>query len=137
MTEIPRDSLAALKALADRLQVTFETLMHGAWALLLHRETGDEDLVYGYAETPGNRTGNVLGPLSTILPVRVRIDAHTPASAWIKSLEKQFNELRGFAFYNSNELPLLQSVVSDHLDDYIEVHWLEFEGSEHPDTWTR
>ncbi len=121
VTEILRDSFEALAALADRLQVRLETLMHGAWALLLHRETGDEDLIYGYAETPGNLAGNVLGPLSTTLPVRVRIDAHSPASSWIKSLETQFNEIRSYAFYNVNELPLLQSVVLDHRDDYIEV----------------
>ncbi|HEU0251833.1 MAG TPA: condensation domain-containing protein, partial [Pyrinomonadaceae bacterium] len=122
VTEIPSESLATIEALADRTQVTFETLMHGAWALLLNRETGDEDVVYGFAEAPRNLDGNMLGPVSTILPVRVRIDTFTPAIAWIKSLQNQLNNIRRHSFFTLNERPALQTVVSDHLGDDIEVH---------------
>jgi amino acid adenylation domain-containing protein len=122
VTEISSDTFEALAALADRLQINLETLMHGAWALLLHRESSGEDLVYGYAQTPANLNGNVLGPLSVTMPVRVRIDPHTPADSWIRSLENQLNEIRRHAFWYPNELPQFQSVVTDHRDDFIEVH---------------
>ncbi|HKR14768.1 MAG TPA: amino acid adenylation domain-containing protein, partial [Pyrinomonadaceae bacterium] len=121
VTELSTDTFAALEALADRLQIDLETLMHGAWALLLQRESGDEDLVYGYVQSPANLTNNVLGPVSLTMPVRVRIDPYMPAGSWIRSLENQLDEIRRHAFWYPTELPRLQSVVTDHLNDCIET----------------
>lgn len=116
--EISKESLDALAELAARLQMKLDTLIQGAWALLLNRESGDNDLIYGYtkAETPVN----VLGPLRTTLPVRVRIDPYTPASSWIKSFATQLTEVLRYGFYNVHE-QAFQSVVADQMEDCLEV----------------
>ena len=136
--ELPAETLAALRELADRCQIGFETLMQGAWVLLLNRESGGEDIVYGLlkAERPAGlgSNGTMLGPLSNTLPVRVQVPPGLPLVFWLKSLQSQLTELGSYHFCNPDQirewaalpqqLPLFQCVVirdEEMLDGSLEV----------------
>ncbi|HVR96291.1 MAG TPA: amino acid adenylation domain-containing protein, partial [Thermoanaerobaculia bacterium] len=88
----------ALAAFARRHQLTVATLVQGAWALLLHRYSGETDVVYGAvmsgrsAPVPGIES--MLGLFINTLPARVRIAPETPLPVWLQDLQERQAELR-------------------------------------------
>lgn len=96
---LPLEIINALGQLADDWTIPFETLMPGAWALLLHRESGIEDLVFGVAKAAEVPNGNtMLGPLSHTLPVRVRIKPNASVRSYIESLAVQLERISRNSF---------------------------------------
>jgi amino acid adenylation domain-containing protein len=97
---IPAGATAALQAFAARSKLTLNTVSLGAWALLLARYSGEEDVVFGGvvsgrpAELPG--VESILGLFINTLPVRVRVPEAEPAAAWLRSLQAWQLELRQF-----------------------------------------
>ncbi len=89
---------AALQARARDLRVTLSTLAHGAWALLLGRYAGEDDVVFGStvsgrpAELPG--VEKMVGLFINTVPVRVRFSGAERAAAWLRRLQEEQNELR-------------------------------------------
>ena len=67
---------AALRSLARRQRLTLNTLVQGAWALVLSRYSGEEDVVFGVtvAGRPADLAGveSIAGLFINTLPVRVR-----------------------------------------------------------------
>jgi len=87
--ELPAGLAGALRQLVQREEVTLNTVLQGAWALLLSRYTGDRDVVFG-ATRSCRRSGfegveGVVGLLTNTVPVRVRID---PAGSVADHLER-------------------------------------------------
>ncbi|MFJ7907175.1 non-ribosomal peptide synthase/polyketide synthase [Kitasatospora sp. NPDC096204] len=119
-TELPRDrrpagahrasSSASVRValgpeLSDRLRdtarqagLTVNTVLQGAWALLLHRYGGGQDVVFGTivsgrpAELPG--VTSMVGLFINALPTRVRIDAARPLLDWLREVQDQQSEAR-------------------------------------------
>ncbi|WP_437713070.1 amino acid adenylation domain-containing protein [Sorangium sp. So ce448] len=93
-----RADTEALAACARGLRVTVNTLVQGAWALLLSRHSGEPDVVFGSTvsgrppELPGSEA--IVGVLINTLPVRVRVDEHEPLAAWLARLQDRNSELR-------------------------------------------
>ncbi|MDJ0865452.1 MAG: LLM class flavin-dependent oxidoreductase [Myxococcota bacterium] len=81
---------AALRALAEREQVTLGTLVQGAWALLLARYAGTDEVVIG--ATRAGRAGSVEGAEAMVglfintLPVRVPADGSRRVGDWLREL---------------------------------------------------
>ncbi|HLL46785.1 MAG TPA: amino acid adenylation domain-containing protein, partial [Longimicrobiaceae bacterium] len=73
-----------LRELAAREAVTLNSVLQGAWALLLSRYTGSRDVVFGAPRAcrrggfPG--AGEVVGQLGNTVPVRVRLDVERSAA---------------------------------------------------------
>jgi non-ribosomal peptide synthase protein (TIGR01720 family) len=66
-----------LKALARRLQVTVNAVVQAVWTILLGRQAGTSDVVFGaaFSGRPPDLAGadRIVGPLVTNVPVRVSI----------------------------------------------------------------
>jgi amino acid adenylation domain-containing protein len=92
------DSTQRLEALARRRQVTLNTVVQGAWALLLGRYSGDEDVVFGatVAGRPAELSGveSMLGLFINTLPVRVRLESQQRLGAYLSRLLQQQLEAR-------------------------------------------
>jgi len=90
----------ALAAAAGSLGLTLNTLMQGAWALLLSRYSGERDVVYG--ATVAGRPADVpaiesmVGLFINTLPVRAQIDPELPVSAFLTELQRRQAELRRY-----------------------------------------
>ncbi|MCP4661724.1 MAG: non-ribosomal peptide synthetase, partial [bacterium] len=71
-------SSSDLQALARRHRLTLNTLMQGAWALLLGRYSGHHDVLFGATVSgrPAELAGveSIAGLFINTLPVRVRVD---------------------------------------------------------------
>jgi non-ribosomal peptide synthetase component F len=87
-----------LEALAVRLGVTLNTLVLGAWALLLSRYSGREDVVFGVTRncrhTSVADAPATVGQLMNTLPFRLTVSADTPLAAWLRQIRAQWVELR-------------------------------------------
>ncbi|MGH3671517.1 MAG: condensation domain-containing protein, partial [Pseudonocardiaceae bacterium] len=86
-----------VKTFARANDVTMGTVLHGAWALLLSRYSGHDDIVYGVTVS-GRRLGlpgieSMVGLLVNTVPSRVRIDPDVRVDRWLTNLERQQAEL--------------------------------------------
>jgi amino acid adenylation domain-containing protein/non-ribosomal peptide synthase protein (TIGR01720 family) len=98
-----RAATAALEAQARRAGVTANTLVQGAWAILLSRLTGRSEVVFGAtvsgrpADLPG--VESMVGLFINTLPVRaaVAVSAEAPRlAAWLRELQARQLEAREF-----------------------------------------
>ncbi|MHA6765595.1 non-ribosomal peptide synthetase [Streptacidiphilus sp. PAMC 29251] len=87
---------ARLRETAQQAGLTVNTLLQGAWALLLSRYGGGEDVVFGTivsgrpAELPG--VTSMVGLFINTLPTRVRIDGRSQVLAWLRELQAAQSE---------------------------------------------
>jgi amino acid adenylation domain-containing protein/non-ribosomal peptide synthase protein (TIGR01720 family) len=88
---LPAAATDALQSLARRHGLTLNTLVQGAWALLLSRYSREDDVVFGAvsAGRPADLAGveAILGPFLNTLPVRVRASGPEELLAWLADLQ--------------------------------------------------
>ena len=115
----------ALKALAQQQQLTMNTLVQGAWALLLSRYSGERDVLFGATVSgrPAQLSGveTMIGVFINTLPVRVRVQHDLPLISWLQQLQAQQAELRQYEYSPLVEVqgwseiprgqPLFESIV--------------------------
>ncbi|MFO0762808.1 MAG: non-ribosomal peptide synthase/polyketide synthase, partial [Byssovorax sp.] len=91
---------SAVQAFARAEQLTVSTLVQGAFALLLARYSGEDDVVFG--ATVSGRTAPVagiermVGIFINAVPVRARIDRGQPVGAFLAGLQEQQIEAREY-----------------------------------------
>lgn len=98
---------STLQSLAQKHELTFKTLVQGAWALLLSRYCGEEDIVFGATtvcrhsarEEPESR----VELFSNTLPFRVRVPSEMALVPWLKELRSQWLVLQEY-----NQIPLAE-----------------------------
>ena len=92
-TRLSEEMTHNLQEFARQNQFTFNTLVQGAWALLLSRYSGEQDIVFGV--TVSGRPPELLGVESTVglfintLPLRVQIPMDDDLLSWLKYIQKQ------------------------------------------------
>ena len=97
---LPAPQAGALEALAQRLQVTLNTLVQGAWAILLSHYAQISDVVFGAvvsgrpAELPD--VESMVGLFINTLPVRVEIPGGGATSEWLARLQAAQFEQRQY-----------------------------------------
>jgi hypothetical protein len=91
---------AYLETLTRARQLTLSTIVQGAWALLLSRYSGREDVVFGLTVSgrPAELAGveSMVGMFINTLPLRVTIDERAGLVPWLKQLQRRQVELRQF-----------------------------------------
>ncbi|HLF28784.1 MAG TPA: amino acid adenylation domain-containing protein, partial [Anaerolineae bacterium] len=96
------ETTAALQRFSRQQQVTLNTMVQGAWALLLSRYSGEEDVVFGVTVSgrPAELAGieNILGMFINTLPLRVRTPPEGRLLTWLKALQAQQVELRQYEY---------------------------------------
>jgi len=100
---------AMVQSMARRNQLTLNTLVQGAWSLLLSHHSGEHDVVFGATASgrPGELTGveSMIGLFINVLPMRAQITPEDTLLSWLKQLqEKQFKVRR----YESSPLVQVQ-----------------------------
>ena len=91
--ELDEEVTAALLEVARGRGLTLNTVMQGAWALLLAGITGQRDVVFGATvsgrppEIPG--VEDVVGLMINNVPVRVRIDPTAPLDDLLAQIQRQ------------------------------------------------
>ncbi|GAA3736770.1 non-ribosomal peptide synthase/polyketide synthase [Streptomyces tremellae] len=99
---------ARLQEFARRHRLTLNTVVQGAWALLLSRWSGTQDVCFGTtvsgrpSELPGADT--ITGLFITTLPARARVEGAAPAAAWLRAFQEARAEDRRFDHLPLGEL---------------------------------
>jgi amino acid adenylation domain-containing protein len=98
--EISSDVTAALNELARSNGVTTNTLVQGAWAIVLSRFSGEDDVVFGavracrHGTIPG--ADQLVGMCINTVPVRLHVPATAMIVPWLQELREQWVALRQF-----------------------------------------
>ena len=90
--------------------LTLSTIIHGAWGLLLHRESSCNDVVFG-SVTSGRQCNfaaveSVRGVVVVTQPLRTHLAPKVTISEWLRLLQLQMAEVREF---EQTSLDLIQS----------------------------
>jgi amino acid adenylation domain-containing protein len=97
---LSRETTEALQRLARAEQLTLNTLVQAAWAVLLSRYTGDHDVVFGATVSgrPATLKGveSMVGLFINTLPVRARCDPDAAFLPWLKNLQRLQFEARQY-----------------------------------------
>ncbi|HEY2739953.1 MAG TPA: amino acid adenylation domain-containing protein, partial [Thermoanaerobaculia bacterium] len=97
---LPAAATGALREAARRHALTLNTLMQGAWALFLARETGAAEVVFGttVAGRPPGLPGveSIVGPFINTLPLRVAVRPERRLWEWLADLQARQVEMRRF-----------------------------------------
>lgn len=102
IVSIPLPLWERLNAFATAARVTMNTLMQAAWAILLGRYSGTDDIVFGstVAGRPPALTGveTMVGLFVNTLPVRVQLATATTGIALVQSMQQQQLEREQFEY---------------------------------------
>ncbi|MES1022176.1 amino acid adenylation domain-containing protein [Gloeocapsa sp. BRSZ] len=102
VVKLSQTTTAALQSLARQNQLTLNTLIQGAYALLLSRYSRETDVVYGVTVSgrPADlaKAESIVGMFINTLPVRVTIDAEESLLSWLRKLQSQLAEIRQYEY---------------------------------------
>ncbi|MFL6195733.1 MAG: condensation domain-containing protein, partial [Thermoanaerobaculia bacterium] len=102
---LSREVTASLEDLARGSKLTLNTLVQGAWAVLLARYSGEDDVLFGITVSgrPASLRGaeTMVGPFISTLPLRVKVPAKAALLPWLaelqrRGLERQDHEYSSF-----------------------------------------
>ncbi len=99
-TQLSLATTATLKSLARQHHLTLNTLMQGAWALLLNHYSGKRDVVFGIVVSgrPPELLGveSIVGLFINTLPMRIQMSPDHLLMPWLKNLQSQQIKLRQY-----------------------------------------
>ena len=93
---------AQLQGLARAHRLTLNTLVQGAWAVLLSRYSGEEEVVFG--ATVSGRSAELVGVEAMVglfintLPVRVEVPSQTSLLPWLQQLQERQVEREQYTY---------------------------------------
>ena len=96
------EATSSLREFARKQKLTMNTLVQGAWALLLSRYSGQQDVLFGATVSgrPADLAGveKMVGLFINTLPVRVKLSPQSSLSSWLRSLQEQQSEQRQYEY---------------------------------------
>ena len=100
---LPQSQTTRLQSAVMEYGVTMNTLLQGAWALVLSQFCGEDDVVFGttracrWSAFDGDGSGEgIVGELINTVPVRVKIQANARVLDWLLDLRKQHIAVRPY-----------------------------------------
>jgi amino acid adenylation domain-containing protein/non-ribosomal peptide synthase protein (TIGR01720 family) len=100
--DLSPQTIQALRLMAKRYKLTMNTIVQGAWAFLLSRYSGTEDIVFGgvVSGRPPDLVGveQMIGLFINTLPVRIQVSNEQPIYAWLQDIQLQQIEARQYEY---------------------------------------
>lgn len=102
VVEVSGELLNRLQELGRKQHVTLNTIVQGAWAILLNAYSGKADLVYGATVSgrPADLEGadGIVGLFINTLPVRLKMDAEDSVLDLLQKVQEQQVEMRQYEY---------------------------------------
>jgi amino acid adenylation domain-containing protein len=89
-TTLSKETTEALRQFGNYDGVDPETLLHGAWAILLSRYSSETEVVFGSISIEGLDASAIKS-----LPLKIEVDSTARVGTWLKHLEEQRSVLCG------------------------------------------
>ncbi|HXO18899.1 MAG TPA: amino acid adenylation domain-containing protein [Thermoanaerobaculia bacterium] len=106
--QLAAEASTALRQVASRHQWTLNTVLLGAWALLLSRYSGERDVLFGFtvAGRPAElrQVESMLGLFVNHLPVRVLVEAGATLAPWLQRLQDLLVEIRSYEWCTPDQI---------------------------------
>lgn len=100
--ELSEETTAALLALGRAYRLTMNTIVMGAWTLLLSRHSGRRDVLFGLVMSgrPSGLAGveSMVGLFVNTLPMRIRLDAASSLASWLEEIQQQQLEMQKYQY---------------------------------------
>jgi non-ribosomal peptide synthase protein (TIGR01720 family) len=91
-----------LQSYARRNQLTLNTLLLGAWGILLGRYSSSDDVVFGTAVSgrPPSLSGveSIVGVFINMLPLRVGLGSDAPLTDWLRQIQQRQIDMQQYEF---------------------------------------
>lgn len=113
----PQTLRGSLEALGRRHRLTVNTLVQGAWALLLARYSGDSHVTFGTtvsgrpSEVPG--ADAMVGLFITTLPFRIEVELELDLARWLAGVQAAHSQARRFQYLSTGEVHALTGVAGN------------------------
>jgi Non-ribosomal peptide synthetase modules and related proteins len=102
------DFASRLATLARDHRLTLNTLLQGAWALLLSRYSQQEDVMFGVTVSgrPAevSQVEQIIGLFINTVPCRARVRRNAPLSEWLSELQSAHAESRRFDYCATGQI---------------------------------
>jgi hypothetical protein len=122
---LPKITTAALQSLAKQYQLTLNTVVQGAWAILLSRYSCKNKVVYGCTVSGRpvelENIESMVGVFINTLPIYVKLDPEQLLLTWLQHFQNQLAQVRHHEYTPltdiqgwikvSRSLPLFESIV--------------------------
>ena len=99
---LDQEETRKLTQFSQKNRLTLNTLMQGAWALLLHGHTNQKDILFGAVVSgrPPELEGmeSVVGLCINTVPVRVQIDSGSALLPWLEQLQSDQRQREKYGF---------------------------------------
>jgi len=122
--EVGAAETSILKAFSQQHQLTINTLVQGAWALLLSEYCGQQDVVYGVsvsgrpADLPGMEQR--IGLYINMLPLRSKVPAEMGVVEWLTELQSGHSIAREYQYGSLRKLQQRYTAITgDWFDSMI------------------
>jgi len=100
--DLPESLTSDLQAFGRRNKVTLNTIIQGAWAMLQHLYTGDDDIVFGTTVSgrpPAlENVESMVGLFINTLPLRIRLSHDDQVAPWLQRIQSSNVELRDYEY---------------------------------------
>lgn len=106
--QLSAEATSGLTVLAHETNVALDTLVHGAWTLILSQQAESCDVVFGSVVSgrspalPGIES--MIGRFENLLPLSVRVDADAAALDWLKNLDARRLDLNRYDYIPLDQL---------------------------------
>jgi amino acid adenylation domain-containing protein len=103
-----------LQVLARQHHLTLNNLVQGAYALLLSRYSGENDIVFGATvagrPTALDKVDSMVGLFINTLPIRVKLSGNAELLPWLKDLQTKQIEQEQYAYYSLADIQSISNV---------------------------
>ncbi|PEY27153.1 non-ribosomal peptide synthetase, partial [Bacillus cereus] len=108
VTYLSEEQTQALQNWAKRNRLTLNTVIQGAWAYLMSRYSGEDDIVYGVTSS-GRPTEiidveNIVGPFITTSPTRIQLIDDIKVMDWLQKIQEEEIERRQYEYASLTEI---------------------------------
>ncbi|MHA4844101.1 condensation domain-containing protein [Flavitalea antarctica] len=106
--KLSQEDSQKLREFSQKNQITLNTLIQGIWAILLSGYVEHDDIAFGTIVSGRSidlpNAALMAGMFMNVLPLRITLDDHDKFQDWLKSLQSQQAQIRGFEYTNLNEI---------------------------------
>lgn len=99
--DLSAERSAAARDFARKHRITLNTLVQGAWALLLSRYSGSDDVVYGttVAGRPSTLQGveSMVGSFINTVPMRIEVSPSAAPATWLQEVQSTLSTVQSHA----------------------------------------
>ncbi|MDM8543253.1 amino acid adenylation domain-containing protein [Desulfococcaceae bacterium HSG9] len=98
---------ALINEFTGKHQITLNTIIQGAWALLLSRYSEEDDVIFGVIKSVRHcepATPSSVGVYINTLPLRIRISPESDLISWLTYIRQQWIELRKYEHTQLSEI---------------------------------